>query len=83
MATYSIAVVTLATLTDACADYSVHNPLTEQNIPKFLKGEFSHTLGTAVLGLPPFVSVALFYAILIGGIAWLWRLTGEPDKAEG
>ncbi|MGD0537917.1 MAG: hypothetical protein ABSC03_09765 [Verrucomicrobiota bacterium] len=80
---YSIAVVTLATLTDACADYSVYNPLTEQNIPKFLKGEFSHTLGTAVLGLPPFVSVALFYSILIGGIAWLWRLTGEPDKVEG
>ena len=79
---YSIAVVTLATLTDACADYTVYNPLTELNIPKFLKGEFSYNLGTTVFGLPPFVSVALFYALLIGGIAWLWRLTGEPNSVE-
>ncbi len=80
---YSIVVVTLATLTDACADSSFYNPLTEHNLPMFLNGKFAYNLGTAVFGLPPFASVAMFYAILIGGIAWLWRLTREPNKVVG
>ncbi|MBE0540238.1 MAG: hypothetical protein IH623_02530 [Verrucomicrobia bacterium] len=73
LAVYSILVTTLATLTDACPSYPTHpNPLFDLNIPLFLKGEFSPNLGTT-LGLPPFVSVALFYAVLIGGFWWLWR----------
>ncbi len=79
---YSIGVVTLATLTDACAEYNFNNPLTEHNLPMFLKGEFAYNLGTVVLGLRPYASVVLFYAILISGIVWLLRLTGEPDKVE-
>ena len=81
LAIVSIAMMTLATLTDACPDYSIYNPLTELHIPKLLRGEFSYTLGTEVFGLPPWLSVAVYYAILIGGIAWLWHLTGKADKA--
>lgn len=81
LAVVSIAMMTLATLTDACPGYSIYNPLTELHIPKFLKGEFSYTLGTEVFGLPPYVSVALYYAILVGGVWWLWkRLPSEPEE---
>lgn len=69
---YSVAITTLATLTDACPDYSIYNPLTELHIPLLLKGEFSPNLGM-VLGLSPFASVALFYVILVGGFIWIYR----------
>jgi len=76
---YSIAITTLATLTDACPSYEIYNPLTELHIPLFLKGEFSPNLGM-VLGLPPHASVALYYLILIGGVWWLWWLCGKPRQ---
>ena len=80
---YSILVTTLATLTDVCPAFIGHpNPLLDLNIPLFLKGEFSPNLGM-MIGLSPYASIALFYGILIGGIAWLWRLTGKPHKVEG
>lgn len=82
LAIVSIAMMTLATITDACPDYTIYNPLTELHIPKFLRGEFSYTLGTEVFGLPPWISVGLYYVILVGGIAWLWKLTGEADSKE-
>jgi hypothetical protein len=73
LAVYSIGVTTLATLTDACQDFDSHpNPLLDLNIPLFLEGKFSPNIG-AVIGLPPYTCVALFYAILIGGFWWLWR----------
>ena len=81
LAVVSIAMMTLATLTDACPDNTIYNPLTELHIPKLLRGEFSYTLGTEVFGVPPWASVALYYAILVGGIAWLWHLTGKADQA--
>jgi len=80
LAVISIGMMTLATITDACPDYSIYNPLTELHIPKLLRGEFSYTLGTEVFGLNPWVSVVLYYAILISGIAWLWRLAGQADR---
>ncbi|MCZ7641026.1 MAG: hypothetical protein M5U12_36220 [Verrucomicrobia bacterium] len=79
LALVSIGLMTLATITDACPDSRFYNPLTELHIPKLLRGEFSYTLGTEVFGLNPWVSVGLYYAILIGGIAWLWRLAGQAD----
>ena len=82
LAAYSILITTLATLTDACPNYSIYNPITELHIPLFLKGEFSPNLGT-VLGLPPYASIALYYAILIGGIWWLWRqVSNLPDEPK-
>ena len=82
LAAYSILITTLATLTNACPDYSIYNPLTELHIPLLLKGEFSPNLGS-VLGLPPYPSVALYYAILSGGIWWLWhKLAGKEDRSE-
>ena len=73
LGSYSILITTLATLTNACPDFGMHpNPLLDLHIPLFLKGEFSPNLGMA-LGLTPYASVALFYAILIGGIWWTWR----------
>jgi len=49
-------------------------------MPKVIRGEFSHTLGTDVFGLHPWVSVGLYYAVLICGVKWLWRLAGRADK---
>jgi len=83
LAVVSILMMSLATITDACPDYTIYNPLTELHIPKLLRGEFSYTLGTELFGLNPWVSVGLFYAILIGGIAWLWRLAGQADRERG
>jgi hypothetical protein len=83
LASYSILITTLATITDACPDDSIYNPLTELHLPKLLRGEFSYTLGTEVFGLPPWLSVALYYGLLVGGIAWLWRLTGRSEAAAG
>lgn len=78
---FSIEVVTLATVTDACAGSVIYNPLTELQIPKFLEGQFSYTLGTVVFGLPPYVSVALYYVILVGGVWWIWKtLPPEPEE---
>jgi hypothetical protein len=81
LAALSVAMMTAATVTDACPNYTIYNPLTEWVLPKFLKGEFSYNLGTEVLGLSPWGGVVLFYAILIGGFAWLWWLTGKADRA--
>jgi hypothetical protein len=83
LALVSIGLMTLATVTDACPDYTIYNPLTELHLPKLLRGEFSYTLGTEVFGLPPWLSVALYYGLLVGGIAWLWRLTGRSEAAAG
>jgi hypothetical protein len=84
MAIYSVAITTLATLTDACPMGNIYNPLTELHIPLLLKGEFPPNLGR-LLGLPPYASVALFYAILVGGLWWPWhRLPDhQPDPADG
>ncbi|MCZ7641034.1 MAG: hypothetical protein M5U12_36260 [Verrucomicrobia bacterium] len=60
-------------------DSRFYNPLTELHIPKLLRGEFSYMLGTEVFGLKPWVSVGLYYALLVGGMAWLWRLAGAAD----
>lgn len=83
LAIVSIGMMTLATITDACPDYTIYNPLTELHIPKFLRGEFSYNLGTEVFGLPPCVSAALFYAVLIGGMGWLWQLAGKAGRERG
>jgi hypothetical protein len=83
LASYSIAITTLATLTDACPPASIYNPMIELHIPLFLKGQFSPNLGM-LFGLHPYVSVALYYAILIGGVWWLWRKlpAGEDSQQE-
>ena len=79
----SILLTTLATLTNAAPPFSYYNPLTELHIPLLLKGELAPNLGT-VCGLPPWLSVVVYYAILCGGIWWLWRrLPPEPPAAAG
>lgn len=77
LAIYSIGITTVATLTDACPPVDMHNPLLEWHLPMFIKGEFSPNLGM-VLGLTPFASVAVYYAILVGGMWWLSRHLGNP-----
>jgi hypothetical protein len=81
LAVFSIAMTTLATLTDACPSSSIYNPLTELHIPLFLKGQFSPNLGM-VLGLPPYTSVALYYVILVGGFWWLWRKLPPQESPQ-
>ncbi len=80
LAILSIGLMTLATVTDVCPSFHIYNPLTELHLPKLRRGEFSYTLGTEVFGLNPWVSVGLYYALLIGGGAWLWRLAGRADR---
>ncbi len=73
LAGYSILITTLATLTDACPPFNGHpNPLFDFHVPLLLKGELGPNLGT-VCGLPGWLSVALYYGILVVGICWLWR----------
>jgi MFS family permease len=77
LAAYSVLITTLATLTNAAPPFS-YNPLVELHVPLLLKGELAPNLGT-VCGLPPWLSVVVYYAILCGGIWWLWRrLPAEP-----
>jgi hypothetical protein len=74
---YSILITTIATLTDACPAYPAHpNPLRDLHIPMLLSGQFSPNLGT-VLGLPPYASLALFYALLLAAV---WCLCGRSPK---
>ena len=79
LAAYSILITTLATLTNACLPYDHPNPFSDFHIPLLLKGEIAPNLGT-LMGLSPHVSVALFYVILIGGVAWVWRKLPKEDR---
>ncbi len=83
LAGISISMMTLATVTDACPDYSIYNPLTELHIRKLLQGEFSYSLGTLLFGLSPRASLALYCALLIGGIWWLWRQCSAESATRG
>lgn len=82
LAIYSIEIMTLATLTDACHNASVFNPLMETVLPDFAEPHLSFNLGESVLGLPPFVSVALFYLVLVMGISWLWHRLPEDGAVS-
>jgi hypothetical protein len=73
LALYSVAVTTLATLTDACPGYFANpNPLLDLHIPLLLKGEFSPNLGQ-LLGLPTCLSIAVYYTTLLTASLRLWR----------
>jgi hypothetical protein len=84
LAIYSIVVTTLATLTNACPPFNSHpNPLLDFNIPLLARGDLCPNLGI-LLGLPPLMSLLLFYGILIGGAWWIWQglpKAGEPALA--
>lgn len=71
LAVYSVEITTLATLTDAVVTSEYYNPLTDLHLPLLIQGEFSPNLATAI-GLPSYVSIGLFYAVLILGAGWLW-----------
>jgi hypothetical protein len=82
LAGYSILITTVATLTNASPLFPDHpNPLFDLHIPMLLKGQLAPNLGT-VCGLPPWLSVVVYYAILCGGIWWLWHRL-PPDPAAG
>jgi hypothetical protein len=82
LAGYSILITTLATLTNASPPFPGHpNPLVDLHIPMLLKGQLAPNLGT-VCGLSPWLSVVVYYAILCGGIWWLWRRL-PPEPAPG
>jgi len=83
LAAYSILITTVATLTDACPTSGIYNPLFDLHLPLLQYGRLSPNLGT-VLGLPPHVSVAAYYFVLIAGIWWIWRRlpVAETDARE-
>lgn len=78
LATLSICMITIATLTDACPAYEIENPLTQLHIPDLLRGNFSYSLGE-LAGLSSYASVAVFYAVLGSGVAWLWRQVDDEE----
>jgi len=83
LAGYSILITTVATLTNASPPFPGHpNPLFDLHPPMLLKGQLAPNLGT-VCGLPPWLSVVLYYAILCGGIWWLWRRLPPEGAASG
>ncbi len=79
LAAYSICITTLATLTNASFPGSVANPLLEMTLPMAWKGDFNPNLGM-LLGLPPFVSVAVYYAVFLAGIVCIWRRLPETAR---
>lgn len=82
LAVLSVLMVTLATLTDATPNYAIHNPLTELHLPLLMQGEFSPNLGM-ILGLPPYMSVAIYYLTLAVGLSWLWlRLRSSNEGSH-
>ena len=72
VAAYSILITTVATLTNACPNASYYNPLTELHIPLLLQGALTPNLGL-VIGVSPYLSIAIFYSLLIVAIACLWH----------
>lgn len=81
LASYSVLITTLATLTDACPENWIYNPLTELHIPKFLEGELSPNIGM-IIGLSPYISAAAFYAILVAGTWWVWHQLVRTSGGE-
>jgi len=84
LAMLSVGLMSVATVTDASPPYHLDNPLVQIHLPMLLQGKFSHTLGTALFGLPPAWGVALYYVYLAGGLVWLWRQTAphRPSPAS-
>ena len=87
LAAFSITLVSLATVTDACPIYSIGNPLTGLHLPRLIEGRFSPNLATTVFGLPPFAGVAVFGLVVAAGIMWAWRTAGGqrvlPERLTG
>lgn len=67
---YSIAIIMLATVTNACPEYDVYNPLTELHIPAFLKGDFALTL-VDNCGVNRTLSIIIYYSTIFIGVGWL------------
>jgi hypothetical protein len=82
LAIYSIALATTTTLTDACLPYHPGNPFSHWVLPHLLGGRFSHTLGSSLLGMPQAFGIALYVAVLVGGIIGLRRLARIADRAD-
>jgi hypothetical protein len=79
LAVYSILITTFATLTDACAQYNIYNPLTELHWPLFTQGKLSPNIGL-ICGLTSYTSVVTYYGLLLAGIWWIWRGRQEERK---
>lgn len=83
LAALSVALMSLATVTDACPIYSLDNPLTGLHLPKLLAGTFSPNLATTVCGLPPDAGAAVFGSLILVGSAWVWHAIAHEDRQRG
>lgn len=81
LAALSVALMALATVTDACPTYDLWYPLTELHLPRLLAGGFSPNLATALLGLPPYAGAAAFGLLIVSGTAWAWcAVRGDRER---
>lgn len=79
LAILSIGLTSLGTVTNACCPGEITNPLVEIHLKALAKGDFSPNLGM-VIGLPSYLSIALYYIVIFGGILYLWFKL--PDKTD-
>jgi len=80
LAALSVGITTLATWINACVPDYWPIPFTQCHLPLLVQGNLSSNLGI-VVGLSRYVSVAVYDALLIGGVVWLWRQCREADGA--
>ena len=72
LALYSVGITVLATLTDACPESNIENPLMDLHLPLLRAGHLSPNLGM-LIGLPASLSVFLYVGLLLTGACLLWR----------
>ncbi len=81
LATVSILLIGLATVTDACPVYDIRNPLTELHASRLLERAFSPNLATQVLGVPPLAGLLAFGGCILLAIAGMLRI-GVDDRHQ-
>jgi hypothetical protein len=79
LAVCSIALMVLATITNATPHGGIMNPLMDVHLPALAQGKFCHNLGLAA-GLSPWPSIILYVGLIsIGGVLLYSRAPSCPE----
>lgn len=80
---YAIAITGIATLTNACPDYDIYNPLFEVHLPLLLRSELAPNLGM-LLGVAPGLSLLMFAVfmtlILVATVMAIHTCSKGPEQ---